>query len=105
MLFVSHDLNIVRFVSDDIIVMYQGRVVEQGERDEVFFNPLHPYTQMLLNASKGEHTQPESNGTLDSFIGCPYYPKCDKRTRSCEQSTPTLQGPANHKVACLNVKI
>ena len=101
MLFVSHDLNIVRFVSDDILVMYQGRVVEQGERDEVFFNPLHPYTQMLLNASKGEHALSESNGTpADSFTGCPYYPKCDKRTLSCEQSTPPLTGPEKHKTAC-----
>jgi oligopeptide/dipeptide ABC transporter ATP-binding protein len=104
MLFVSHDLNIVRFVSDDIIVMYQGRVVEQGERDEVFFNPLHPYTRMLLDASKGEHTQPESNGTPpDVFTGCPYYPKCDKRVFSCEQSPPPLAGPEKHRVACLNV--
>jgi dipeptide transport system ATP-binding protein len=101
MLFVSHDLNIVRFVSDDIIVMYQGRVVEQGERDEVFFNPLHPYTRMLLNASKGEHTQPESNGMPpDVFNGCPYCPKCDKRTPSCGQSAPPLIGHEKHKVAC-----
>jgi dipeptide transport system ATP-binding protein len=102
MLFVSHDLNIVRFVSDDIIVMYQGRVVEQGERDEVFFNPLHPYTQMLLSASKGEHTQPANNGTPDTFTGCPYYPKCDKRAASCEQSIPPLAGPDNHKASCFN---
>jgi oligopeptide/dipeptide ABC transporter ATP-binding protein len=106
MLFVSHDLNIVRFVSDDIIVMYQGRVVEQGERDEIFFNPLHPYTQMLLNASKGEHSRPEgNNGAPDTYTGCPYYPKCDKRTDSCKQSIPHLTGPDNHEVACLNVKM
>jgi oligopeptide/dipeptide ABC transporter ATP-binding protein len=101
MLFVSHDLNIVRFVSDDIIVMYQGRVVEQGDRDEVFFNPLHPYTRMLLDASRGERAQSESNGTPpDVFNGCPYYLKCDKRTSSCGQSTPHLIGLEKHKVAC-----
>jgi oligopeptide/dipeptide ABC transporter ATP-binding protein len=105
MLFVSHDLNIVRFVSDDIIVMYQGRVVEQGERDEVFFNPLHPYTQMLLNASKGEYTQPEGNGMPDTFSGCPYYPKCDERTSSCKQSVPALTGLEKRRVACLNVRV
>jgi oligopeptide/dipeptide ABC transporter ATP-binding protein len=103
MLFVSHDLNIVRFVSDDIIVMYQGRVVEQGERDEVFFNPLHPYTQMLLKASKGEHARPENNGAPDTFTGCPYYPKCDRHTSSCVQSVPPLTGMEKHRVACLNV--
>jgi oligopeptide/dipeptide ABC transporter ATP-binding protein len=100
MLFVSHDLNIVRFVSDDIIVMYQGKVVEQGERDEVFFNPLHPYTRMLLNASKGQYAQSEGNGIPDMPSGCPYYPKCDRRTASCEQSVPLLMGPEKHRVAC-----
>jgi oligopeptide/dipeptide ABC transporter ATP-binding protein len=104
MLFVSHDLNIVRFVSDDIIVMYQGKVVEQGERDEVFFNPLHPYTRMLLNASKGGHSQSEENDISDMPNGCPYYPKCDRHTPSCEQSAPLLIGPETHKIACLNTK-
>ncbi|MBA4391456.1 MAG: peptide ABC transporter substrate-binding protein, partial [Syntrophus sp. (in: bacteria)] len=100
MLFVSHDLNIVRFVSDDIIVMYQGKVVEMGARDEVFFSPLHPYTKMLINAAKGQYNQSEGNGMLDTFNGCPYYPKCDKREPACEHSVPVLTGPENHKAAC-----
>jgi oligopeptide/dipeptide ABC transporter ATP-binding protein len=100
MLFVSHDLNIVRFVSDDIIVMYQGRVVEQGAREEVFFSPLHPYTQMLLNASKGERVQSEGDGTHDIAKGCPYYHKCDIRSSACGQTVPPLLGVGTHKVAC-----
>ncbi len=100
MLFVSHDLNIVRFVSDDIIVMYQGRVVEEGTRDEVFFNPLHPYTKMLINAAKGQYAKSEGNGTPDMVSGCPYYPKCDKRAPACEHSVPPLTGQKNHKAAC-----
>lgn len=100
MLFVSHDLNIVRFVSDDIIVMYQGRVVEQGPRDEVFFNPLHPYTQMLLEASKGERVRPKGNGVYDMIRGCPYYNKCNKRSLECERSVPSLRGEEKHKTAC-----
>jgi ABC-type dipeptide/oligopeptide/nickel transport system ATPase component len=69
----------VRFVSGDFIVVYQDRVAEQGQRDAVFYNPLHPCAQMLLNTLKGECIQPESNGIPDMFIGWPYYPKCDKR--------------------------
>jgi len=103
MLFVSHDLNIVRFVSDDIIVMYQGRVVEQGARDEVFFNPLHPYTQMLLEASKGKHVRSEGNGVYDTVKGCPYYDKCNKRSSTCREIAPSLTGTGTHKAACLNV--
>lgn len=100
MLFVSHDLNIVRFVSDDIIVMYQGRVVEQGAREEVFFNPLHPYTRMLLNASRGERVQSEGNGMRDTVKGCPYYHKCNMRSSACSQAVPSLLGAGTHKVAC-----
>ncbi len=100
MLFVSHDLNIVRFVSDDIIVMYQGKVVEQGPRDEIFFNPLHPYTKMLINAAKGQYAQSEGKVAPDTSNGCPYYPKCDNRTPACEHSVPTLTGSVTHKATC-----
>jgi oligopeptide/dipeptide ABC transporter ATP-binding protein len=100
MLFVSHDLNIVRFVSDDIIVMYQGRVVEQGARDEVFFNPLHPYTKMLINAAKGQYVQSEGKVAPDMPNGCPYYPKCDNCVPACENSVPPLTGSETHKAAC-----
>ena len=54
MVFISHDLNIVRFISDEIMVMYKGRILEKGENDEVFLHPLHPYTKMLITAAHGE---------------------------------------------------
>ncbi len=100
MVFVSHDLNIVRFLSDHILVLYKGKVVETGERDEVFFNPLHPYTRMLLRASGGEfslkhETQDGTDGSL-----CPYYNKCEERTGRCTAGEPQLAGSGKHKVAC-----
>ncbi len=101
MIFVSHDLNIVRFISDTILVLYKGKVVEMGGRDQVFLNPLHPYTKMLINASKGEFSlKTESSDGGDSGQ-CPYYAKCTDRTAECASRVPQLQGGDEHKVACL----
>jgi oligopeptide/dipeptide ABC transporter ATP-binding protein len=91
----------VRFVSDDIMVMYKGRVVEQGLRDEVFFNPLHPYTKMLLAASKGEYDDKDLDTISGTKSGCPYLSKCQMRSSECETSTPLLTGEGPHKGACL----
>ena len=100
MLFVSHDLNVVRFVSDEIMVMYKGRVVEAGTKNEVFFNPLHPYTKMLINASKGEFFQREVDISFDKDMGCPYYARCEQRKDRCRDSVPHLTGSKGHMVAC-----
>jgi len=100
MLFVSHDLNIVRFVSDEIIVMYKGRVVEAGTKDEVFLNPLHPYTKMLINAAKGEYSQREGDISFDKDMGCPYYARCEENKDCCRDSVPQLTGSKDHRVAC-----
>ncbi len=100
MVFVSHDLNIVRFLSDRILVLYKGKVVEIGGRDEVFLNPLHPYTRMLIRASQGDFALMEeaTNGADPS--GCPYYDKCENRKRECAGEAPELTGDEDHKVAC-----
>ena len=50
-LFISHDLSVVRHIANDVMVMYLGRVVEQGTREDIFANPQHPYTQALLSAT------------------------------------------------------
>lgn len=54
MLFVSHDLNVVRFISDDVMVMHRGKVVETGPTKEVFYRPTHPYTKMLIESATGD---------------------------------------------------
>ncbi|NLT22529.1 MAG: ABC transporter ATP-binding protein [Syntrophorhabdus sp.] len=103
MVFVSHDLNIVRFLSDRILVLYKGKVVETGGRDQVFLNPLHPYTRMLIRASQGDFALREeaTNGADPS--GCPYYDKCEDRKVECADGTPELRGDEDHKVACFQV--
>ncbi len=100
MIFVSHDLNIVRFISDNILVLYKGKVVEMGERDQVFLNPQHPYTRMLIDAAKGELSlRSEPAGTAEPGQ-CPYYDKCRDRKPHCRTETPHLTGADDHKVAC-----
>ena len=101
MIFVSHDLNIVRFISDTILVLYKGKVVEMGERDQVFLNPRHPYTKMLIDAAKGEFSlKSEPAETLEPGQ-CPYYDKCKDRKPVCRSQSPELTGDDGHKVACL----
>jgi peptide/nickel transport system ATP-binding protein len=100
MLFVSHDLNIVRFVSDNIIVMYSGRVVEAGCSDEVFRNPLHPYTRMLIASIEGEFTDKTAEEVFDHRGGCIYSPRCNLKEAVCSRSVPELAGGDRHAVAC-----
>lgn len=100
MLFISHDLNIIRFVSDSIMVMYRGKVVEMGEKEELFCNPLHPYTQMLLEAE--EQT---NYSRLSDFqphkARCVFYERCRRRGDLCVETAPVLKGRGEHQVACL----
>jgi oligopeptide/dipeptide ABC transporter ATP-binding protein len=100
MLFVSHDLNIVRFISDNIIVMYGGRILEAGTRDEVFYRPLHPYTKMLISSIRGEYCKNVGEEAFDFSKGCVYYPRCDLRGAACVKGKPGLTGGEEHKVAC-----
>jgi len=100
MIFVSHDLNIVRFLSDRILVLYRGKVVETGGRDEVFLNPLHPYTRMLIKASKGEFALRQEAPSDGEWEGCSYYENCEDKGGHCRGQVPQLTGGNDHKVAC-----
>ncbi len=100
MIFVSHDLNIVRFISDNILVLYKGKIVEMGERDQIFLNPRHPYTRMLIDAARGEFSlKPEPDQSPDAGQ-CPYYDKCKDRMATCRSQIPELTGDGQHKAAC-----
>jgi oligopeptide transport system ATP-binding protein len=110
-LFVAHDLSIVRHVSDEVAVMYLGRIVEIGDRQSIFSRPAHPYTQALLasvprpraNARRGE--RPMLRGELPSPIdpppGCAFHTRCSRAMDRCRSETPAmrvLEGP--HATAC-----
>ncbi|WP_414898036.1 ABC transporter ATP-binding protein [Rhodovulum sp. YEN HP10] len=107
-LFISHDLSVVRHVADDVMVMYLGRPVEFGTKDDVFANPRHPYTKALLSATPTTEPAPERQriklqGELPSPLaipdGCPFAPRCWKAETRCRESRPELAG-APHAAAC-----
>jgi dipeptide transport system ATP-binding protein len=108
-LFISHDLSVVRHIADELMVMYLGRVVEQGARDAVFGNPQHPYTKALLSATptpdpmrkrerivlKGELPSP-----LAPPPGCTFHPRCPIAFEPCNKLNPALLAHDNSLVAC-----
>ncbi len=111
LLFISHDLSIVRYLSDRILVMYLGQVMEQGDTHDVFQPPYHPYTEALLSAvpiadpdiSKREIVL-EGNlpSALDPPAGCPFETRCPRKLGSiCENERPPVQlADENHRIAC-----
>ncbi|WP_292289496.1 dipeptide ABC transporter ATP-binding protein [Marivita sp.] len=107
-LFISHDLSVVKHVADDIIVMYLGRPVETGPKDEVFAAPRHPYTKALLSATpsadpKRAKQRIKLAGELPSPLaippGCPFAPRCWKAQDKCRAERPELFD-IPHPAAC-----
>lgn len=107
-LFISHDLAVVKHLSDSIAVMYLGKIVEFSSKDEMFGNPLHPYTITLLSSVptiKGEEKAVELIGEPPNPInppkGCPFNPRCPKKIDICEREIPVLEEICEgHFVAC-----
>ncbi|SIO12659.1 dipeptide transport system ATP-binding protein [Rhodovulum sp. ES.010] len=107
-LFISHDLSVVRHVCDEVMVMYLGRAVETGTKDEVFERPRHPYTVALLSATPvadpvREKERIKLSGELPSPLnippGCPFAARCWKAQDRCRAERPVLEGDG-HKAAC-----
>ncbi|WP_026476355.1 ABC transporter ATP-binding protein [Alkaliphilus transvaalensis] len=109
-LFISHDLSVVKHVSDRIAVMYLGKVVELSDYNSMFKNPLHPYTQALLSAIPVPRIDIKRDrvileGDVPSPVnppeGCRFYGRCRYRQDICKAKTPELQDMGNEKfVAC-----
>jgi len=112
-LFISHDLSVVRHLSDLIGVMYLGRMVEYGTREQVFDDPTHPYTRGLLAASPSldpdDRDRPrevvlegEVPSAVDPPSGCRFHPRCPNRKPECERIRPELVDIGDgHLVACI----
>lgn len=109
MLFISHDLAVVRNVSDRVMVMYLGRIAEIGDADSIFDNPVHPYTNALLSAVPGSGVSDDGSlsgdlpSPLDPPNGCRFHTRCSAATDICKTQVPefTQFGP-DHWAACHN---
>ena len=111
-LFIAHDLDIVRYISDRIVVMYLGHVVEVGDANTVYYNAMHPYSQALLSAVPIPDPKLEKEkkriilqGDIPSPInlpaGCPFAGRCSKACEKCHSEKPELKElEEGHFVAC-----
>ena len=111
LLFISHDLSVVRYLADRVVVMYLGHIVEQGTVDQVFAPPYHPYTEALLSAVPIADTSIEKReivleGNLPSVIdppkGCPFSTRCPRKIDGLCDNTPAPVQKADdqHDIAC-----
>jgi oligopeptide/dipeptide ABC transporter ATP-binding protein len=109
-IFITHDLGVVRHMSDRIAVMYLGRIVELAENRELYDHPLHPYTRAIFSAvpvpypgksKKRFLIKGDASSPSDSLTGCSFYSRCTERMNCCNNSIPELVEKSNgHYVAC-----
>lgn len=109
-LFISHDLSVVKHISDKIAVMYLGKIVEEADKNDLFSNPLHPYTQALLSAvpipnPKFKKKKIILRGSVPNLInlpsGCSFHTRCPKVMDICSKVKPKLKEYGkNHFVSC-----
>ena len=107
-LFISHNLAVVRHVSDQVGVMYLGRLVELADKRDLFGNPRHPYTRMLLDAIPDIHmtgrartpVQGEVPNPLNPPSGCAFHPRCPHANARCSSERPALKDFKGIRVAC-----
>lgn len=103
-LLISHDLSVIRHMSDRVAIMYLGKIVEEGESKEIFTRCLHPYTEALLAAIPGEGGQrrkPKSGEMLANGSGCPFLGRCPYAGEICRQAAPRLEEKLHgHSAAC-----
>lgn len=113
LIFISHDLNVVRHISNNVGVMYLGYIVEKGDTRSIYTNPLHPYTQALLSAAPShDPLKKKKRLMLEGDVpspanppsGCPFHTRCPRMTEICKVSMPPPRVvKENHEVACHHV--
>ncbi len=115
LVFISHDLSVVKHLSDRIAVMYLGKIVELGTADQVLGSPLHPYTKALVSAVPVPDPARESRrqrlvlpgdppSPMNPPVGCPFHPRCPYMIEACKAQVPPLADwGENHSAACIRV--
>ncbi|MEN3043204.1 MAG: ABC transporter ATP-binding protein, partial [Fervidobacterium sp.] len=113
-MFISHDISVVKHISDRIAVMYLGNIVEIGPKDSVFYNRYHPYTRILISSVPLPDVRKKSEFKLDTsevpsvftkFSGCKFVSRCPYKMEVCEKEKPTMfKVSENHYVRCFLYK-
>ena len=105
--FISHNLSVVQHVAHDVIVMYLGKVVEHGQKEDIFERPLHPYTKALLSAAPSLKAKKEPlklTGELPSPLnppsGCALHQRCPYAVERCAREVPELRSIGAQQIAC-----
>nr|WP_321457387.1 oligopeptide/dipeptide ABC transporter ATP-binding protein [uncultured Cohaesibacter sp.] len=109
LLFISHDLSVVRFLSDRVLVMYLGKIMESGPADDVHFSPYHPYTEALVSSEPSllhEKQRLTLTGEIPSPLsppsGCVFRTRCPYAIEACSQTVPELREISkDHSSACI----
>ncbi len=116
LIFISHDLKVVRYLSDEVAVMYLGRIVEMAKTEDLFQSPKHPYTELLLAsapkiravskhyaASSEDNYQYDVPSPIDIPSGCPFHPRCSKRFGICDKAVPELKDISGGRLAACHL--
>ncbi|WP_096186112.1 ABC transporter ATP-binding protein [Evansella halocellulosilytica] len=111
LLFIAHDLSVVKHMSDRIGVMYLGNLVEVADADELYKDPKHPYTRALISAIPQPDPRNKSERIIlkgdvpspqNPPVGCPFHPRCPEAMPECSEKKPQLKGVTEeHRVSCL----
>lgn len=116
LIFISHDLKVVHYLSDEVAVMYLGRIVEMAKTEDLFQSPKHPYTELLLAsapkiravskhyaASSEDNYQYDVPSPIDIPSGCPFHPRCFKRFGICDKTVPELKDIGGSRLAACHL--
>lgn len=110
-IFITHDLGVISEIADRVVVMYGGKVCEIAKTEQLFENPLHPYTLGLIHSRPGENFEgdrlPVIPGNVPSLNdkpeGCPFHPRCQHATDQCKREFPPMQeAEEGHEIFCWN---
>lgn len=112
-MWVSHDLGVVAGLADTVVVMYAGKIVERASVDDLYYRPLHPYTQGLLASLPSTDVDVEARRLTSiggyppilthELVSCPFAPRCCRASEKCTIACPSLEERGNgHHVACFN---
>lgn len=116
LVFIAHDLSVVKHISDRVLVMYLGNAVELGESEALFADPKHPYTRALMSAvpipdpkiersKKIEMLEGDLPSPINPPSGCVFRTRCPQATEECAKRKPSILGNDTHAVSCLHVAV